>query len=91
MSAGPLGNERCELATCSFGGPANSASPVALRPPLAEGLPLSLAVDLRYLSSLGGSEAEPEKLQPHRDPMATAVQWEFWLHGLLTSRFSPPR
>jgi hypothetical protein len=38
----PLENSYCEV--CYFGGPANSESPVALRPSLARGMPFSFAL-----------------------------------------------
>jgi hypothetical protein len=37
-----------ETAICYFGGPANSRSPVALRPSLAEGVPFRLLCSIKF-------------------------------------------
>ncbi len=54
-----------------FGGPADSGSPVALRPPLARGLPFSTAFLLRQWTPADPKSTGWEVPQPVGNPEAT--------------------
>jgi hypothetical protein len=63
-------SQKWERNTCHFGGPADSGSPVALRPPLAGGMPFRLlymttmAGFLAYVNETGIELSPSESFQP---------------------------